>query len=201
MMKITKVVTSPVSTNTYILTFFGGDAIVIDPGGEKEKIEEILRKENSICRAILLTHAHFDHTGAVAALAEGGAKIYLHADDVKLIREGNMAEMCGMTLTPFVPDVVLHGGEELDVAGQRVMVLHTPGHTAGSVCYIIGGALFSGDTLFYLSVGRTDFPSGDAKALAESLRKLFSLRCDYPVYPGHDRMTNLFFEKENNPYV
>lgn len=200
MLKIGKVVTSPVMTNTYILTFFDGTGIVIDPGGEKDAIDAVLQKENATCKAVLLTHAHFDHAGAVAAFQNAGAAVYMHAADVPLIREGNMSEMCGMTLKPFSPDHLFAEDTVTDICGQRVEVLHTPGHTAGSVCYIIGGALFSGDTLFYLSVGRTDFPTGNAAALTASIRKLFALKRDYPVYPGHDRATSLFYEKENNPY-
>lgn len=203
MLKINTVVTSPVMTNTYILTFFNGQAIVVDPGGEKQKIDAILKKEDAVCKAVLLTHAHFDHAGAAAALQRDGAAVYMHRADVPLIRDGNMAaELCGTTLEPFTPDVLFDGDEgEREICEQSVRVMHTPGHTPGGVCYIIGGALFSGDTLFYLSAGRTDFPGGDPLALSNSLKELCRLKCDYPVYPGHARMTSLRFEKENNPYV
>ena len=202
MIRIRTLATSPVMTNTYILTFFNRDAIVIDPGGNKAAIDAALAEENAVCRAVLLTHAHFDHIGAVAALQKDGATVYMHADDVHTLEHANMAELCGTEIALFRPDVLFTEDTQTEICGQSVRFLHTPGHTPGGVCYIVGGALFSGDTLFCCSVGRTDFPGGDAATLTRSIcDKLFTLKCDYPVYPGHDRTTTLFFEKENNPYV
>ena len=102
----------------------------------------------------------------------------------------------------FTPDVTVSGGETLDVAGIAVKVMHTPGHTAGGVCYIAEDCIFSGDTLFELSYGRTDFPTGSFKELKNSIvNKLFALKGDYKVFPGHGAPTTLQFEREHNPVL
>ena len=186
--------------NVYILEGEGG-AVVIDPGDEYERIVRALGK--TPCTHVLLTHAHIDHIGAVAKLQQQGAKVILHeADGPLLTGSGNLARSFGILLEPFTPNELLCGGETLSLPCGQVGVIHTPGHTAGSVCYALENALFTGDTLFCLSVGRTDFPSGDASALRHSIRrKLFALPGDYTVYPGHGEPTTLDFERENNPYA
>lgn len=186
--------------NAYILAGEDG-AVVIDPGAEYERIVRALGGKP--CTHVLLTHAHIDHIGAAAGLQRAGAKVYLHEADLPLLNgRGNLADALGIPLEPFTPDVILKGGETLSLPCGQVRVLHTAGHTAGSVCYIVGDALFSGDTLFYMAAGRTDFPSGSVTALFDSLRnKLFALRGNYTVYSGHGQTTTLAFERENNPYA
>lgn len=201
-MKLTCVTTSIVGTNTYIIDT-GKSAVVVDPGDDIEKIDRVLTALGRRCTAVLLTHGHFDHCNACAALQARGAKVYLHELDDKLIRDGkNLAAENGIAFHAFTPDVTVADGDTFDLDGIDFKVLHTPGHTAGSVCYVTSNVIFSGDTLFFLSVGRTDFPTGDADALRRSVReKLFTLEGDYTVYPGHDRPTTLVTEKENNPCV
>ncbi|MDE7395677.1 MAG: MBL fold metallo-hydrolase [Clostridiales bacterium] len=186
--------------NTYILSGEDG-AVIIDPGAEYERIVRTLNGKS--CTHVLLTHAHIDHIGAAAKLQQSGAKVYLHEADMPLLNgRGNLSDALGIPLEPFTPDVLLKGGETLDLPCGQVCVLHTAGHTAGSVCYVVGDALFSGDTLFYLAAGRTDFPSGSITALFDSIRnKLFALKGNYTVYSGHGEPTTLAFERENNPYA
>lgn len=199
-MTVDRLVVGPLAENTYILRGENG-ATVIDPGDEYEKIVRAL--DGTPCTHVLLTHAHVDHIGAVAALQRGGAKVFLHRSDEPLLNgRGSLASALGLSFEPFVPDVLLSGGETLSLPCGQARVLSTAGHTEGSVCYLIDDCLFSGDTLFYLSVGRTDFPSGSAAALVDSLRnKLFTLEKDYTVYAGHGQPTTLAFERENNPYA
>ena len=113
-----------------------------------------------------------------------------------------LAFYAGCKVDKFVPDVVVSGAETLDVCGLDVRVIHTPGHTSGGVCYVVGDSIFSGDTLFELSYGRTDFPTGSFKELKNSVvNKLFALKGDYKVYPGHGAPTTLQFEREHNPIL
>lgn len=191
------------ATNTYIV-YDGYNAVVIDPGGSYCKIRETLDKGSLVCRYVLLTHGHWDHIDAAAKLQRDGAKIVMHENDKEFPFDTHLSVAKLFRLAPesFTPDIIVHGGETLDCCGMKFKVLHTPGHTAGSVCYVNGRNIFSGDTLFYMSAGRTDFPTGDERAMADSLRNvLFKLNGEYTVYPGHDRETSLEFEKLNNPYV
>ena len=200
MMKIRSLTVGSIGENVYLLDD-GDGVILIDPGADFTTISTALTGKQ--CNHVLLTHAHYDHIGAVAQFQKQGAKVYLHRDDVKLLNgAGHLAALFGETLQSFVPDVLLNGGETLQLGTFSFRVLSTPGHTDGSVCYITDNVIFSGDTLFRLSVGRTDFPSGDAAKLRDSLKnRLFALEEDYTVYPGHDSPTTLSFERENNPYV
>lgn len=201
-MNVITVCTGMLAENTYILEGTNQEALVIDPGDDAEKIVSALRQAGLCCRSVLLTHAHIDHINAVAALQEQGAAVYLHADDAPLLKNsGNLSHICNITFHTFAPDVLLSGGEQLHLSGLTFRVLHTPGHTAGSVCYCFDDCIFTGDTLFYLSVGRTDFPTGNPADLRKSLQKLFALQKNYELYPGHDRPTSLDFERENNPYA
>ena len=125
----------------------------------------------------------------------------MHKKDEKLVfSPGNLAMKFGKPFITFKADEFVKDGEELALYGMTVKVLHTPGHTEGSCCYIIGNVLFSGDTLFNLGAGRTDFPSGNPGQMQKSLDKLFSLDFDYSVFPGHGLPTKLFFEKRSNPF-
>ncbi len=199
-MTITTFVTSPLDTNTYVV-LNGDRAFVVDPGGRAEEIAAFVKKEGAVLEAVLLTHGHFDHTGGVAALQRDGAQVFLHRDDARLASSvANLAAVAGYSVEHFVPDITLVGGEKLTVAGVPVSVIHTPGHTAGGVCYDLGDTLFTGDTLFELSYGRTDFPSGNFAELKNSvLNRLFNLDGDRRVCAGHGAPTTLEFERKHNP--
>ena len=113
----------------------------------------------------------------------------------------NLAPLFGKKFQRFVLDVAIDDGDEIEILNEKITVLHTPGHTAGSVCYVVENVIFSGDTLFRLSVGRTDFPTGSMKELNTSVKRLLALPGNYTVYPGHGEITNLDFERANNPYA
>lgn len=201
-MKIVTLHTTMLETGTYVV-INGGRAFVVDPGADAERIIAAAEAEGAKIEWVLLTHAHFDHIGAAAALQREGAQIVLHRDDVKLIKSfQNLSVLAGVKVEHFTPDVTVAGGETLDVAGVSVKVIHTPGHTAGSVCYVAGDVIFSGDTLFALSYGRTDFPTGSFAQLKNSVvNKLFALEGDYKVLPGHEAPTTLDYERAHNPIL
>ena len=194
--------TTALETNTY-LALNGERAFVVDPGAGADKILAAAEAEGAKIEWVLLTHAHFDHIGGVAELQRAGAQVVLHRDDLGIVSSfKNLAFYAGVKVEKFLPDVTVSGGETLDVAGVKVRVIHTPGHTAGGVCYVADDVIFTGDTLFELSYGRTDFPTGSFKELKNSvLNKLFVLPGDYRLLPGHGAPTTLAFEREHNPIL
>lgn len=191
----------------YILGADGtNDVVVIDPGEAKPALDA-LQKDGRNCVAVLLTHGHFDHIGGVRALKDAyNAPIYIHEADANMLKSNRMslAVLTGSLVKPVEPDVLLHGGETLALAGLTLDVIHTPGHTKGGVCYALKSdrKLFVGDTLFLEGSGRTDFPGGSEKELYHSIAdKLFSLEGDFDVYCGHEEETTLEHERKNNPFV
>ncbi|MBS6476644.1 MAG: MBL fold metallo-hydrolase [Firmicutes bacterium] len=202
-MDISKIKTGIVETNTYFIVDGNGNCIIIDPGDDIKAIFEYLDENKLKCRFILLTHAHFDHCNAARALQLTGAKIYMHKKDYALVKsEDNLASKFGVVFNKFKPDCYVSDNQKINLLGIDIKILHTPGHTAGSCCYLLdNNIMFSGDTLMRLSRGRTDFPSGSEKAMEQSLKKLASLDKNYTIFPGHYAPTNLDFEKKNNPYV
>ena len=180
-------------TNTYIVEN-GGHCVIIDAGYHPETILRFLNDHDLTADAILLTHGHFDHVGAVRDLAaELGCPVYLHE------KELSMPPM--MTAGPLYYTHTYGEGDHLTFAGIRFRVLHTPGHTPGSVCLMAEDHLFSGDTLFAGSCGRTDFPGGDWATIRKSLTRLAGMENDYLVHPGHGESTTLAREKQYNPYM
>ena len=193
-MKIDTLTVGPIGTNCYIVSPDQGDeALIIDPGDEKDTIIKALG--NRRAAAVLLTHGHFDHTGALSAFS--GLPIYIHPSDEIMLKdpEWSVGSQGGdLRPRPAATDFVQEGAR-LHLAGLEILVLHTPGHTKGSVCYRIGNALFTGDTLFRQGYGRTDFPGGDFAELMASLKRLLRLGEDLAVYPGHGESTTLFRER------
>ena len=180
-------------TNTYIVAK-GDRCVIIDAGYEPEMIQRFLQQNGLAAEAIFLTHGHFDHVGAVRALvSELDCPVYLHEKELSLPPM--------MTAGPLYYTHTYGEGDRLTLAGLSFRVLHTPGHTPGSVCLIAENHLFSGDTLFAGSCGRTDFPGGDWATIRKSLLRLAQLPEDYAVHPGHGESTTLAAEKRYNPYM
>ncbi len=182
-------------TNCYMAWGDGSDScILIDPGYMPEFLLEQVRAQGKSLAAILLTHGHFDHVGGVKHIAaETGCRVFICKDD--------------LSLNPTLTDgAILYTdtyaqGDSLSLAGLTLQVLHTPGHTPGSVCLLCGDALFCGDTLFAGSCGRTDLPGGDSMKMRQSLARLRSLEENYRVLPGHGEESTLNEERMYNPYM
>lgn len=202
-----KCVLGMVYTNCYFLkNKETGELLLVDPADAPDrivaKIEEMMAKPVGI----LLTHGHYDHILAVDEIKERyGIKIYACSQEQEMLREPsmNMSGFGGHSCS-IKPDVLLNDLEVFTAAGFSIQMLHTPGHTPGSCCYYIEeeGVLFSGDTLFYGSVGRTDFPGGSTAQIIRSLHKLVdNLPEETEVYPGHDASTTIGYEKRYNPFV
>lgn len=190
--------------NTYILTADNQTAVVIDPA--QPRIKEELLKRGLKATHVLLTHCHFDHVGGVADLQKDGAKVVCSAEESKLVgTDADAFGLAGLPRVEYTVDKTLTDGEKVTLSGVEITTILTPGHTAGCACYLVktddGEVLFTGDTLFAGSIGRTDLPTGNLRTLRQSLKKLAALTVDYPVYPGHEESTTLFAEKKINPFL
>ena len=196
-MQIKRMQVGPIGTNCYILEDEKKIA-VIDPGDEAERILEVLEETEGTVAYILLTHGHYDHTPAVPELhrALPEAKIYIHQAD---------ANGAGSRLFPLagqVDDLLLYDeGDALPLGSLTIEVLHTPGHSKGSVTLKAGDVLFTGDTLFAGSMGRTDLSGGDEEEIMASLKRLGELEGDFTVCPGHMQTSTLDQERKTNPYL
>lgn len=153
---------------------------------------------------ILLTHGHFDHIIGVKSVKEKyGAQVVISKEDEPMLNSSklSLAVFCNAPQNNVDADIIVKDGDEITLGEIKIKVMATPGHTSGSVCYIAENCIFSGDTLFYCSCGRTDFPSGSPEQMMSSLQKLKALDGDYKVYTGHNNLTTLDFERKNNPYM
>ena len=195
-------------TNAYIVTDTEtNEAAVIDPGFDDAHLTSALDEyDEGKVRYILLTHGHFDHIGAAELYAKKyNAQIVISEEDSEFLSEPslNLAGEFNLSLEPFKADIILSDGDVLKLGNTEFSFILTPGHTKGSGCFVFSddNVIFSGDTLFLSSIGRTDFPTGNTGEMLKSLRKLRNLEGDYTVYPGHDSSTKLSYEREKNPYL
>ena len=194
------------TTNTYIVTDEeSGETAVVDPSLAEESLVEKLQGKN--VKYILITHGHFDHICGVNLVKERtGAKIVAHKDEEDMLIDSEKNEFrknYGYDMEPVVADIFVEDGSTLMLGNSQITVLHTPGHSKGGVCYLFkeDGIMFSGDTLFRLTAGRTDLYGGNARTELRSLAKIGELEGDYKVYPGHDAPTTLDFERKYNRYM
>ena len=198
-MKVKLLRVGPIGTNCYILEDDQTNlAAVIDPGDEPELIQEALEKEGVEVRYLLLTHGHYDHTTAVPALHRvyPQADIYIHQAD---------ANGAGSTLFPLTGEVdhlkLYDEGDVIRLGDHEIQVLHTPGHSPGSVTLKVEDVLFTGDTLFAGSCGRTDLRGGSYEQIMQSLKRLGELKGDFHVCPGHEATSTLERERRSNPFL
>ncbi len=202
MLKYKLITTGMLPTNTYILYDDAtNDCVVIDPAFDGGKVLSILKDKKFNLKGILLTHGHFDHCGGVKTLLEyKNVDVYGNSLDAELAANASKnqwrARAQDCTITKFVDNE-----KDFSIGNFKFSVMNTPGHTEGGVCYFIDDLMFSGDTLFCDSVGRTDLQGGDSAKLAESLKKIANIKKNYTVLAGHMETTDLDTQKRTNPYL
>ena len=194
----------PLQANSYLIWDDTKEGFMVDLGGFNEKIVTWIEREGIKLKYIILTHGHCDHIGGVNWMKSlTGAKVVAAADELEMLEDSriNMSSAFGDDIT-ITPDVLVGEEDNLKVGKMTLEFILTPGHSKGGMCIKVGKALFSGDTLFNSSVGRTDFYGGSMETLTKSIReKLFVLDDDVNVYPGHMGTTTIGYEKEHNPFV
>ena len=196
-MKVYKIYPTGFASNSYIVTADNKTAAVIDCA--QEQVYDRCRELGLKPEGVLLTHGHYDHVGGCARFASYNIPIYTTEEEAENMFGDDYNSMGG--IIKHFPVYLLSGGQTITVAGIDFKVIFTPDHSAGSVCYLAEGCLFTGDTLFRENVGRTDLPSGSWRQLFNSLKKLYVLPGDFTVYSGHGDDTTLSHEREFNPYV
>lgn len=200
MLQIKRMQVGQIGTNCYLLEDPDSKTCaVIDPGDNADGIDRELRKDGLSLTMILITHGHFDHVLGVPGLLAKWPDIpvYVHKKEVNWEGKGDQY----MLLGPVSNIKTVGEGDVIDFSGHAIQVLHTPGHSPGSVCYLVGDILFAGDTLFAGSCGRTDFVGGSVSQILLSLKRLAELEGNLRVCPGHERLTTLDAERASNPFV
>lgn len=206
-MEYIKLATGHMGANCYILYDESSkEAAVIDPGEEAEKLIEIIENGDLTVKYILLTHGHGDHIGAVEELKEKYQDIVLvsHKNELELLENAdhNLSKMVFGKAIEISPDKLVEDGDKLELSEKEIVIIHTPGHSPGGVCFLVGNLLFTGDTLFQGSIGRSDFYKGNQLELLKSIRsKIMTLDNDIIVLPGHGPNSTIGKEKIGNPFI
>lgn len=205
-MKVLSISVGAMDVNCYIV--YGDESIecaIVDPGDDADKILDLIERTNLRPKYILLTHGHFDHIGAVKEIKEKtGAQIAIHPEDAQHLTDEsrNLSSLIGKPSIQLPPDILVEDGDTLEVGNITLKVIHTPGHTKGGVTYMGENILFTGDTLFEGSVGRTDFPGGNFSHLMKSIsEKLMTLDMSMSIYPGHGGKSTLAEEGRFNIFL
>ena len=205
-MKVTRINAGEFGSNCWlVIDDDTGEAVVIDPSPGIEDIQGAIEHRGVKVKYILLTHSHFDHMTSCDDLRDlTGAPLAVHREDAEGLVNARLN--CSRVFMNYdliyrPADILLYEGSELSFGELKIKTLHTPGHTKGSACFIIGDSMFTGDTLFRGSCGRYDFPGSSALELGHSLEKLRDLEGDYEVFPGHESPTSLEYERRFNPYM
>ena len=182
------------------------EAVVIDPGGSEEAVLKMIREAGVKVTAIVNTHAHCDHIGANARIHEvTGAPIAIHESEATFLTDPALNGSAFFYATPMLSppaDRLLHDGDGIEIGSEMLTVLHTPGHSPGGISLVLADCVFTGDTLFRASIGRTDLPGGSYETLMHSIREgLMALDDDVRVYPGHGAVSTIGWERRHNPWV
>jgi hydroxyacylglutathione hydrolase len=198
--------TGPIDVNTYLVYDSSKKAFIVDPGGECGQMLREIEKEGLKPEYIILTHGHADHIGGIESLKEKfpDIKTLVYEDDAEMLESPRLNTSLSLFGKPISikADILVKDKDELQVGNTLLTFRHTPGHSLGSMCILGDGFVFSGDTLFRTSIGRTDFYGGSYKAIIKSIKEvLFSLPDDTVVYPGHMEATTIEFEKRYNPFL
>lgn len=207
MLKVDVIQTGSYAVNTYLLTDTAtGESAVIDIGEYDPAFGAFLCENNvTQLKYILLTHGHFDHICGVYSLKKKyGGRVLIHEEDAVCLKNADHSltnSVDGYTQTEMEPDGTFTDGDSIMLGETEIKIKHTPGHTKGSVIFITDGYIFSGDTLFKCSMGRTDLPGGSTRTLFKSLREIGQLEGEYDIFPGHGEFTTLSYEKRNNRYL
>lgn len=204
-MKIKRIVVGVYAVNCYIVYNDEKKGFIVDPGGDYDDICKFIEQENITLEFILLTHGHADHIGAVKFLKENfNLPIYVSERERNLLK--NPVINLSTTIPPFKKlqlnaDVYLKDGDNINFYGENLTVMETPGHTDGSICVLMNDVIFTGDTLFRMSIGRSDLAMGNYEDIMLSLKKIYKIEGEYKILPGHGAESSLTFEKENNPFM
>jgi len=201
-MVIKKLVVGPLECNCYLIVDEHSKAtLLVDPGDEPDEIIDVINENNLKIKYIICTHAHFDHVGAVSDIKQKtGAPIIIHHDEQEIYAgTREQAALWGFELGEFpVPDILVSEGDMLEIGSLKFKIIHTPGHTPGSICLLGKEILITGDTIFAGSVGRTDLHGGDMLQLKNSFKRLISLSEEIKILPGHGPETTVGREKKEN---